>query len=115
MKEQIDASELINDVLPKLKVTQHLIDNTLKTSIEKCKDEVERERLTRIHQEFEIEMMMIRMNLEHLFKRYSVQIEATVQGCEHFSSPLLEMDDSESVAIESAKRLYRRAQELQTR
>lgn len=113
--EQIDARELTRDVLPKLKATEHLIDNTLKMRIETCQDETERERLTRIQQEFELEMMMIRMNLEHLFKRYSDQLKAASEGRQHFTSPLLEMDDSESVAIESAKRLYRRAQELQTR
>lgn len=111
--EKIDARELTRDVLPKLNATQHLIDNTLKTSIDKCQDEAERERLTRVQQEFELEMMMIRMNLEHLLKRYSDQLKAAAEGRERFSSPLLELDQSESVAIESAKLLYRRAQEIQ--
>lgn len=113
--EQIDARELTSDLLPKLKATQHLIDNTLKMRIEKCEDGVERQRLTQLKQEFELEMMMIRMNLEHLLKRYSEQLQAAAEGREQFKSPLLALDDSESVAIESARRLYRRAQELQTR
>ncbi|MGM0535200.1 MAG: hypothetical protein ACQER5_03910 [Pseudomonadota bacterium] len=115
MKEKIDARELTSDLLPKLKATQHLIDNILKVRIEKCGDDGERHQLTQLQQEFELEMLMIRMNLEHLLKRYSEQLEAAEDGRETFKSPLLELDDSEAVAVESAKRLYRRAHELQTR
>lgn len=115
MKTQIDARELTNNMLPKLKATQHLIDSTLQERIETCKNDLERQRLNQLQQEFELEMMMIRMNLEHFLKRYSEQIKAAAEGREQFKSPLLELDASESVAIESALRLYRRAQELQTR
>lgn len=114
MKEQIDARDLMHDVLPKLKATRNLILSELTARIERCQDEAERQRLTTAQEEFELEMTMIRMNLDHLLKRYSDQLEAAAHGREHFSSPLLELDQSETVAIESAKQLYHRAQELQT-
>lgn len=105
----------MRDVIPKLRATRHLIETILNERIKTCHDEEERQRLTVLQDEFMLEITMIRMNLEHLFKRYSDQLKAASEGRQHFTSPLLEMDDSESVAIESAKRLYRRAQELQTR
>ncbi|EWH02990.1 hypothetical protein [Halomonas sp. BC04] len=116
MHERIDARELTRDLLPKLKATRHLIENSLSLCIQQCEEEVERDRLTQLQQEFQLEMMMMMtMNLDHLLKRYGDQLKAPAEGREQFTSPLLELDQSESVAIESARRLYRRAYEFQTR
>lgn len=112
---QIDARELIRDVLPKLRATRSLIDSTLKKRIEMCDDEEESRRLTVLQDEFALEMTMIRRNLEHLLKRYEDQLEAASRGERYFSSPILTMDDAEAMAIERAKRLYVRAHQLQTR
>lgn len=112
---QIDARELMRDVLPKLRATRDLIDTTLKVRIEACHDEGERQRLTVLQDEFTLEMTMIRMNLEHLLKRYSEQLESASSGEQTFTSPILIMDDAEAMAIERAKRLYVRAHQLQTR
>jgi len=82
--------------------------------IKTCHDEEERQRLTILQDEFTLEMTMIRMNLEHLLKRYSDQLEASSRGEQHFQSPILTMDDAEALAIDRAKRLYARAYQLQT-
>jgi len=111
---QIDARELIRDVLPKLRATRNLIDTILNERIKTCYDEDERRRLTILQNEFTLEMTMIRMNLEHLLKRYSDQLEAASQGEQHFQSPILTIDDAEATAIERAKSLYARAYQLQT-
>ncbi|MCE0731804.1 hypothetical protein LWH48_03165 [Halomonas sp. G15] len=53
MTDQIDARELKRDILPKLKATRHLVENTLTARIERCQDEAERRRLTTVRQKFE--------------------------------------------------------------
>lgn len=111
---QIDARELMREVLPKLRATRNLIDTILNERIKTCHDEDERRRLTILQDEFTLEMTMIRMNLEHLLKRYSGQLEAASRGEQHFQSPVLTMDDAEATAIERAKSLYMRAYQLQT-
>lgn len=114
--EQVGVEELMRDVLPKLQATRHLVDSTLSESIAACKDdEGEHERLIKLQDEFTLQMTMIRLNLDHLLKRCSEQLKAAAEGCESSKSLLIALDEAESVAIESAKRLYRRAQELQTR
>ena len=115
MNNQIDARELTSDVLPKLKATQHLIEHTLKARIEQSNDEEERRKLTNLQQEFELETMMIQLNLDHLLTRYHDRLKAAAEGRKHIDSPLLQLDQSEAVAIESARQLYRRAQEFQTK
>ena len=115
MKEQIDARELIKDVLPKLKATRHLIDNTLKARIEQSEDDEQRRRLILLQQEFELEMTMIKLNMDHLLTRYHDQLKAAAEGHGRFTTPILALDQSEAVAIESARNLYRRAYELQVR
>ena len=57
---------------------------------------------------------MIRLNLDHLLKRYKDQLKAVSREDHAFNSPLLMMDDAEATAIEHAERLYARARQLQT-
>lgn len=103
---QIDAREL--------RATRHLIDTILNERIKTCQDEDECQQLSVLQDEFMLEMTMIRMNLEHLLKRYSDQLAASGRGERHFQSPILTMDDAEALAIDRAKRLYARAYQLQT-
>ena len=111
---QIDARELMRDIIPKLRATRNLIDTILNERIKACYDEEERRRLIVLQDEFILEMTMIPMNLEHLLKRYSDQLEAASRGEQRFTSPTLTMDDAEATAIECAKILYARAYQLQT-
>ncbi len=111
--QQIDARELIRTVLPDLRTTRHQIETVLKERIEACRDEEERRRLNALQDELSLEMMMIRMNLDHLLKRYDDQLKAVSRGEQDFSSPLLTLDDAEAKAIEHAKRFSVRARQLQ--
>ncbi len=111
--ERLSARDVIYDLIPKLKATQHLVDNTLRVKIARYADEGERARLESLKLEFELEISMIRMNLDHLLTRYSRQLEEAAKGGEGDPGPMLELDEHEAVAIESARRLYRRAHELQ--
>lgn len=111
--KRLSARDVIYDLIPKLKATQHLVDNTLRVKIERCGDEGEKARLESLKLEFELEISMIRMNLDHLLTRYSQQLADVAKGREGYAGPMLELDEHEAVAIESARRLYCRAHELQ--
>lgn len=111
---QIGARELMREVLPQLQATRNLIDTILNERIKTCYDEDERRRLTILQDEFTLEMTMIRMNLEHLLKRYSDQLEAASREEQHFKSLILTMDGAQATAIERVKSLYARAYQLQT-
>ncbi|MFC4976086.1 hypothetical protein ACFPTY_16640 [Halomonas beimenensis] len=88
------------------------MDGTLQGRIERCTDEAEKARLEELKIEFELEISMIRMNLEHLMQRYSQQLEDAAQGRHSEGNAVLTLDAHEAVAVESAWALYRRAQEL---
>ena len=111
--ETITARDLLHDLVPKLKSTERLIAYTLWERIQRCLDPGEKARLQTLKQEFELELVMIRMNLDHLLRRHAEQLEQAANGGEEGAGPLLELDEHEAVAIESARRLHRRSQELQ--
>jgi len=54
---------------------------------------------------------MIRMNLEHLLKRYRNELEAAMHDPR--KDMLLTLDAYEATAVENAKQLYARVQRLQ--
>lgn len=108
------ARELIDDLVPKLKATEHFIGDTLVVKIRHCPDPRERDRLRGLKTEFEVELSMIRMNLKHLLRRYSTQIGAVMGDDTKQSDAQLVLDEHEVVAIENIRRLYRRSHELQT-
>ncbi|WP_046077945.1 hypothetical protein [Halomonas sp. HG01] len=110
----LSAHDVIFELIPKLQATERLVDSTLQARIERCTDTDERARLEELKVEFELEIAMIRMNLEHLMTRYSRQLEAVRQGEQAGNSASLTLDAHEAVAVESARTLYRRAQELAT-
>ena len=94
--QTISAYNVINDVIPKLNVMETL---------------VQVERYSKLQIEFQLELTMIRMNLEHLLKRYQHELTAVVD--DKNSDMLLTLDAHEATAIESATALYRRVQQLQ--
>ena len=61
--------------------------------------------------EFELELVMIRMNLDHLMKRYASELQDATAGGVNVA---LELDQHERLAIQSARKLYERARTLQT-
>tara|TARA_R110000751_G_scaffold245310_1_gene345311 strand:- start:409 stop:738 length:330 start_codon:yes stop_codon:yes gene_type:complete len=101
--QTISAYSVINDVIPKLNAVEKLVETSqLPADIE---------RYSKLQIEFQLEISMIRMNLEHLLNRYHGELTAVKQN-EH-NDKLLTLDSYEATAIESAKTLYRRVQELQ--
>ena len=70
-----------------------------------------KERYAKLKAEFELELTMIRMNLEHLLKRYRNELEAAMNDPR--KDMLLTLDAYEATAVENAKQLYARVQRLQ--
>ncbi|QOR39204.1 hypothetical protein HNO52_12275 [Billgrantia diversa] len=98
--------------MPKLKATERFIRDTLVSRIERCYDPAEKLSLKNLKIEFELETVMIRMNLKHLMRRYSVELFEFQEGKK--DDALLELQAEEAVAIESLRRLYLRTHEWQT-
>lgn len=113
-KDRISARELVHDVIPKLRATEKLISDTLLDMIETASDEEERSRRILQQQEFELEVTMIRMNLDHLMKRYAREIQEMIDAADDRPGALLQLDQHERFAIESARQLYQRVQTIQT-
>ncbi|WP_156085462.1 hypothetical protein [Billgrantia saliphila] len=113
-KEKIPVHVVIHDLVPKLKATERFVNNTLMIRSEHCYDPVEKTRLDELSTEFELEIAMIRLNLDHLLRRYAHEFSGAVEGREGAEGAMLTLDENEAVAIESIRRLYQRAHELQT-
>ncbi|KGE77677.1 hypothetical protein CVH10_05565 [Halomonas sp. ND22Bw] len=113
MIERLSAHDITHDLIPRLQATERLVGNTLQDRIEHCSNATERAGLEELKAEFELKLTMIRLNLEHLMKRYAQQMKAARQGGVN-SSASLTLDAHEAVAVESARTLYRRAQALAT-
>ncbi|MGQ4880127.1 hypothetical protein ACOJCM_16285 [Billgrantia sp. LNSP4103-1] len=107
----LSARELLDILMPKLKATEHFLADTLEVKIQSCLDPREKLRLNKLKVEFELELGMIRMNLDHLLRRFSKEFIAVQQGLEDAS---LALDEHETVAIESIRRLYAQAHGYQT-
>lgn len=111
---KLSARDLIYDIIPKLKATEKLISDTLVDMIKTANDEEERNRRILQQQEFELEVTMIRMNLDHLMKRYAREIQDAGESAGDHSGAILQLDQHERFAIESARQLYDRVQAIQT-
>lgn len=111
---RISARDIVYDIIPKLEATENLVSNTLHDMISGASDNDERNRLELLQQEFELEVMMIQMNLDHLLKRYAEEIQEVIDGEGNNPGAMLKLDHHERFAIESARKLYERAHEIQT-
>ena len=109
--QTISAYRIINDVIPKLNAVEKLVESTLNEIVVTSRLPVEIARYSKLQIEFQLEISMIRMNLEHFLHRYQVEITAVKQN--EKNDRLLTLDPQEMIAIESATVLYRRVQELQ--
>jgi hypothetical protein len=106
----VTSHELINDVIPKLKTVEFILDSKLAAAIENSKEAQQREKYQVYQQEFQLELIMIRMNLEHLLSRYA-DIIKPIDG-KRDEDTYLELDDSERVALSAIINLYNKVSEL---
>lgn len=109
----ISALYVMNELVPRLRAVEHQVQKTIDAIIDTSQVPDQVERYTKLQAEFQLELTMIRMNLEHLLKRYQKELEAVMQ--DPSQDVLLSLDAFEATAIENAKQLYQRVQLLQQR
>lgn len=107
----MSAFYVVTELIPKLNDVEKHIEKTISAIIGTSQLPTQIERYTKLQIEFHLELTMIRMNLEHLLKRYHQELETVVN--DPSQDVLLTLDQHESVAVESAKQLYERVQRLQ--
>ncbi|WP_448128035.1 hypothetical protein [Salinicola sp. NYA28a] len=90
------------------------MNDTLRVRVAKAGNDDERSHYQLLQQEFELEIMMINMNLEHLLQRYAQEIRNIAESDGSLTGPVLELDQHERFAIDSARKLYERARAIQT-
>ncbi|MCL7928575.1 hypothetical protein [Halomonas llamarensis] len=106
----ISAYEVIYDLIPKLNTMKKEVNTTLKVKGKTNQTAAQKARYESLQQEFELELMMIRLNLEHLLNRYETELEAVTQDKRR--DVYLALDAHEATAVESARSLYQRLQAL---
>ncbi|PAU74690.1 hypothetical protein [Halomonas salipaludis] len=112
---RISARDLLHDLIPKLKATERFVDETLQMMIDQAPPGEERSRREHQQQEFQLNLTMIRMNLGHLLQRYAPLIEELREPDGLPTGPMLELDEHERVALNSARELYAQTQAIQAR
>lgn len=105
----VTSHELINDVIPKLKTVEFILESKLKAAIQNSTDAQQQAKYQRQQQELQLELMMIQMNLEHLLNRYADIIKPEGKPAEN---TYLELDDSERVALSAIMNLYNKVSAL---
>lgn len=109
---QITVGEVAYTIIPRLKTTERMIDHFLRGRLRRCTTKDERARLESLSVEFQLEFEMIRLNLEHLLSRYSLQFEGALNPGSR-GRHVLALDEHEVVAISSARKLFQRARGLE--
>ncbi|MCO7247882.1 hypothetical protein [Halomonas sp. Mc5H-6] len=109
--KSISAHEVMYDLIPRLNALEGQINNTVEAMITASQSPVEKKRNENLKIEFELELTMIRMNLQHLLSRYQNELQAVTR--DDRQDILLALDKHETVAVQSAKALYDRVQRLQ--
>ena len=113
--DRVSARELLHDLIPKLKATERFIDETLAMLIEQAPSADERARRERQQHAFQVNLTMIRMNLDHLLKRHAHLLDQVSEPGAVSPGPMLALDEHERVALNSAIKLYQQTQSIQAR
>ncbi|QHD51026.1 hypothetical protein CTT34_15735 [Vreelandella aquamarina] len=109
----ISALYVVNELIPKIKAVEKQIEHTISTVLKTSQTPLHIERYTKLQAEFQLELTMIRMNLDHLLQRYHKELEVVMQDSRQ--DVLLSLDAFEATAIQNAQQLYQRVQQLQQR
>lgn len=109
----ISALYVVNELIPKMKAVEKQIEHTISAVLKMSQTPLHIERYTKLQAEFQLELTMIRMNLDHLLQRYHKELEVVMQDSRQ--DVLLSLDAFEATAIQNAQQLYQRVQQLQQR
>lgn len=109
--DTIPARDIVDDILPKLASIQSFVDHTLSTSIHQQDDADARKREENLKAELEMELTIIRMNIDNLTKRHE-HIISRLGASRKTCGPDVEIDKHEAAAIEHLMRLHKRIRTL---
>jgi len=107
----IPAREIIDDILPKLASLQSFVDHTLSNSIRQQESAEQRRQEESLKSELQMELTIIRMNIDHLVKRHKTilsQLGVSRRVC----GPSAKLDQAEATAIERLMQLHQRIRTL---
>lgn len=106
----ISALYVVKELIPKLDTVEKHVEQMINAVVGTNQLPTHIERYTKLQVEFQLELAMIRINLEQLLMRHHQELEIVKKDpCQDV---LLTLDQHESVAVESAKQLYDRLQRL---
>tara|TARA_R110000851_G_scaffold29361_1_gene80893 strand:- start:398 stop:700 length:303 start_codon:yes stop_codon:yes gene_type:complete len=100
----------VKELIPKLDAVEKHVEQMINTVVGTNQLPTHIERYTKLQVEFQLELAMIRMNIEQLLIRHHQELE--IVNNDPCQDVLLPLDQHESVAVESAKQLYDRLQRL---
>jgi hypothetical protein len=106
-QSSISSDELLSSVIPKLQAVENAVKAATLNKLSFLQDETEKSRLTEMRAEIEIEIMMIRLNLQHLMSRHPELVDTN--GVAVGRSIMLTLSDDEQHALDRAKKLYQKA------
>lgn len=99
----ITVKRLVTELMPKLHTIEHIIETRLNDLIWKAPTPTRKFQLESLKDEFELELMMIKMNMKHLLRRHQTKINLADLDNDDTE---LELDDREQTAVEAAWKLY---------
>ena len=109
----ISALYVVTELFPKLSAVEKQVERMICSIVNTSQVPSHIERYTKLQAEFQLELTMIRMNLEHLLQRNHKELEVVMKDSRQ--DVLLSLDAFEATAIENAQQLYQRVQQLQQR
>jgi hypothetical protein len=109
----ISAVYVVTELVPKLSAVEKQVEKMICAVINTNQVPAHIERYTKLQAEFQLELTMIRMNLEHLLTRYRKELDRVMKDPRQ--DVLLSLDAFEATTIENAQQLYQRVQQLQQR
>ena len=98
--QRISSKQLIHNLIPKLDLCEKTLASAIVRLSAKSESSDHKARVEALKSEYELELLMIKMNLEHLLARYEDVIKDKSQ-----EDMLIDLDDSERIAIAAAEQL----------
>lgn len=109
----ITLNELIYSVIPNLNSAEKLVITTLEGMTEEATNPLDILKRTDQRKAFELEIHRLRLNLEHLLKRYRSDVDAMLHAGSEHQGPVVVPDAQEADAIRSAVDIYQQVRAFQ--
>ncbi len=111
MSHTITSRELVLTIIPRLHEAEKSVAMRLGATIQFCRDPKEKRRYQEIKSAFELEILMIRLNLDRISERHPDIIDAARQP-DAENDYVIDLSNDESLAVERARNLLDRIQRI---